>query len=522
MSTIYRFNLARVARLAVPILVLLFVVSRTGAFAQEPAPKPPATATQPGQPVETPATTPTEAVPVVVTETTTIPAETAVLTPTETVEPTPTPEPSTEIPLPTDTDTPTPAPQAGSTGEPPQTPEGVEEALPEAPGVPPALLQQIRLPFLAYQPGRSEAAPVERITTCKNPNLPIPDDNPGGTTDVHFISSSKVIQDLEIYLDISHTYIGDIAVSLSHQDTGRSIQLVRRPVNPSTGKRCSYKNIKTILDDDVALPINEQCLANPLDIYGNRMLPAAAGIFVPYQPLSSFDGESIGGNWVLNVADLDDYDTGTLKSWCITAALVEEYQVPPSPVPQPLPAQAQVRGVQGYDQALPLDCEARVAVDWAAFFGVKIGEFAFFNQLPKSDNPDAGFVGNVNGTWGQIPPNPYGIHAEPVAALLREYGLPAYAHRSLSWDALRAEIAAGRPVYVWVIGAVSSPEVPIYYQSKDGHVSVVAHFEHTVQVSAYTEKQVTIRDGSKTYTRLLDDFLRSWSALQNMAITTRP
>jgi len=104
-----------------------------------------------------------------------------------------------------------------------------------------------------------------------------------------------------------------------------------------------------------------------------------------------------------------------------------------------------------------LDCESRSAVDWAAYLGQHINELTFFNRLPKSDNPDKGFVGNVYGAWGQIPPNPYGVHAEPVAALLRDYGLQAYAHRPLRWEQLQAEIAAeiavslGDPVAIQLI-----------------------------------------------------------------------
>ena len=54
------------------------------------------------------------------------------------------------------------------------------------------------------------------------------------------------------------------------------------------------------------------------------------------------------------------------------------------------------------------------------------------NNLPVSDNPEKGFVGSVFGTWGQTPPNPYGVHAQPIAKLLREYGLDAQAQMGLS------------------------------------------------------------------------------------------
>jgi uncharacterized protein YvpB len=168
-----------------------------------------------------------------------------------------------------------------------------------------------------------------------------------------------------------------------------------------------------------------------------------------------------------------------------------------------------------------LDCESRVAVDWAGFFGHNIDEIKFFNRLPSSKNPDKGFVGDVMGSWGQIPPHPYGVHAEPVAALLRDYGVPAYAHRPLSWDDLRWEIAQGRPVYVWITGAVTRG-LPVYYVPPDGLFTVVAPFEHTVMVIGYTSSTVTISDGSSIYTRGLEQFLDSWSVLQNMAITTQP
>jgi uncharacterized protein YvpB len=98
----------------------------------------------------------------------------------------------------------------------------------------------------------------------------------------------------------------------------------------------------------------------------------------------------------------------------------------------------------------------------------------------------------------------------------------AYAHRPLSWDGLRAEIAAGRPVYIFAIGSASFNEVPIYYTAQDGHMTIVAHYEHTVMVIGYTENSVTILDGGTAYTRSLNQFLSSWSALGNMAITARP
>ncbi|MGE5223169.1 MAG: C39 family peptidase, partial [Omnitrophica WOR_2 bacterium] len=219
-------------------------------------------------------------------------------------------------------------------------------------------------------------------------------------------------------------------------------------------------------------------------------------------------------------------DSGELNRWCLDVAVSKTLPVPePTPPPPVLPDSAYVSGMHGHDQAMPLDCETRAAVDWAHHFGVSIGEYEFFNQLPVSDDPDSGFVGDPFGLWGQIPPDPYGVHAAPIAVLLKEYGLKAGAYSNLSWDDLRAEIAAGRPAIVWVIGDSSGympgAFYPFYYTASNEHTSVVSPYEHTVNLIAYTPQSVTILDGSKIYTRSLDQFLISWSVLRNMAVLGR-
>jgi uncharacterized protein YvpB len=186
-----------------------------------------------------------------------------------------------------------------------------------------------------------------------------------------------------------------------------------------------------------------------------------------------------------------------------------------------LPASARVTGVVGHRQSLPLSCEARSAADWAAYFGVIIDEVEFLNALPISDDPDRGFVGDVHGEWGNLPPQAYGVHAAPVARLLRDFGMPADSQRYMAWDGIRAEISAGRPVLVWVTGHVEAGE-GVVYTAADGRQTIVAPFEHTVIVVGYDEDSVLVVDGANTYRRSLDRFLASWGALRNMAITAAP
>jgi uncharacterized protein YvpB len=191
------------------------------------------------------------------------------------------------------------------------------------------------------------------------------------------------------------------------------------------------------------------------------------------------------------------------------------------PIQSTPPDGAYVAGFVGHRQSLALSCESRSAVDWAGFFGVKIDELDFFRGLPISGDPDLGFVGDVHGTWGQVPPNAYGVHAGPVARLLQQYHLPAYYQIHMPWESLQAEVAAGRPVIVWVTGHVEAGTGQLY-TAADGHRTVVAPFEHTVIVVGYDPGSVTIEDEGQRYTRTVDQFLKSWQALRNMAITAHP
>ena len=182
------------------------------------------------------------------------------------------------------------------------------------------------------------------------------------------------------------------------------------------------------------------------------------------------------------------------------------------------PAEGKVLSVAGRAQALPLDCESRSAVDWAAYFGTEIGELDFLSQLPESDDPDVGFVGNAHGALGQTPPNDYGVHAEPVAALLRAYGVSARAARGLSWDDVRAEIDANRPVITWVVSQVGYGTPVEYTAASTGRTTTVVPFEHTVIVIGYGQDTVTVLDGGTAYIRSLAQFMASWGALGDMAV----
>lgn len=428
--------------------------------------------------------------------------QTIILTDTETPTPSITPSP-TFTPSPTDTPTPTLFPTATNT---------------------PIPTQFAYLPYLyrdhfipTYTPTPTPPPP-ESVLFCAALNQPIsiPDDFANGINSDLSITENRVLVGVRLYLDISHTWVGDLVVNLSHLNNAQAVTAINRPGPAPYG--CGNDDIVAILDSGAARPADQVCAAYP---------HAISGIFQPDENLSIFTGQSVSGTWRLNVSDRYINDTGELNHWCLETQLADVMPAPtPPPTPVNLPSSASVGGMSGQDQHLKLDCESRSAVDWANHFGKSIDEFDFLNHLPRSDDPEVGFVGDPNGIWGNIPPNDYGVHAPPVANLLNSYGLIATSSKSLTWDDLRSEIASGRPVIVWIIGDAFRNLVngtPHFYTATStGNTSIVSPFEHTVILTGYSPTSATVLNGARSMEINLNQFLDSWSALDFMGVLANP
>ena len=176
-----------------------------------------------------------------------------------------------------------------------------------------------------------------------------------------------------------------------------------------------------------------------------------------------------------------------------------------------------IENVYGHRQFFSIGCEAAAAVDWARFFGVEIIEYNFQFELPVSDNPDLGFVGDVRGPWGQAPPYAYGVHAGPIADALRNYGLNAIAVKGFTLEKLKKQISNDKPVIVWVIGNVVGG-VPTEYTDSEGNTIIVAAYEHVVIVTGYDKDAIRYLNNGKVYETPVDNFLNSWGVLGNMAV----
>jgi uncharacterized protein YvpB len=178
-----------------------------------------------------------------------------------------------------------------------------------------------------------------------------------------------------------------------------------------------------------------------------------------------------------------------------------------------------ITNITGHQQAYHLSCESASAVDWANYFGVPILEYDFQVALPHSDNPEYGFVGDVNSLWGQIPPYAYGVYSGPVADLLQQYGLPAKSVTGYSLDDVRWKLADSKPIIAWVIGRMEW-SAPVTYVDSQGRSVVVASYEHVVILTGYDVKADTIRfmSNGKFYDVPTQTFMTSWGVLGNMAV----
>ena len=125
--------------------------------------------------------------------------------------------------------------------------------------------------------------PVTTVEYCSSPGLSIPDDNPSGIYDTITFTEDMDISEVEVYVDITHTYIGDLIVELTSPE-GTTVRLHNR----SGG---SSDNIVGWYDSELAV-----------DGPGS---------------LSDYAGESSSGSWTLHVSDNAGADVGTLNEWCV-------------------------------------------------------------------------------------------------------------------------------------------------------------------------------------------------------------
>lgn len=215
--------------------------------------------------------------------------------------------------------------------------------------------------------------------------------------------------------------------------------------------------------------------------------------------------------------------TNSVLAVLLLALLTLACAARPTPRWSPTSGEALPRQVdlvlRGKAQEHSLSCESRSACDLLAYYGIALQEDAFRLGLPASDNPDLGFVGDVDGPGGRLPPQGYGVHAEPVAARLRAIGLPARAHRGVDLPWLKERLAEGKPVIAW---ATSSLDAPSSVRMRDGvgRAFVVVPGEHTFLVAGYAPGVVILVDPATGTNKRVPDrrFDASWATLDRQVV----
>lgn len=124
---------------------------------------------------------------------------------------------------------------------------------------------------------------IRRVSFERNPAVVIPDANPAGVTDIINITESAKVRAAMVSVNISHTYRGDLKVTLVAPD-GSEVLLHNR----QGGSRDNLVTSYTVTDT-----------------------PALAGLA----------GKAALGNWMLRVYDLASTDTGKLNRWALTLDL---------------------------------------------------------------------------------------------------------------------------------------------------------------------------------------------------------
>ncbi|HET6565489.1 MAG TPA: IPTL-CTERM sorting domain-containing protein [Xanthomonadales bacterium] len=141
-------------------------------------------------------------------------------------------------------------------------------------------------------------------TNCPSATGAITNTTP--VTSTFDLAGCETVNDLNVGLDISHTWVGDLRVTLTAPDA-TSVVIMDRPGVPASAFGCLSDDVLAVLSDSGTGPVENTCLAGP----------AIAGTLTPNNPLSAFNGLAGNGSWSLLVEDLIGGDNGTLNDWSL-------------------------------------------------------------------------------------------------------------------------------------------------------------------------------------------------------------
>jgi gliding motility-associated-like protein len=139
---------------------------------------------------------------------------------------------------------------------------------------------------------------IEEFSFNQDEVIEIPDNDSSGISSIITIDEAIYISDISISLNITHSYAGDLKISLKNP-IGQEITLIEN----SDKEGENFTN--TTFEDKATTSIME----------GSAPF---SGSFKPKDPLATYaDTESLG-DWRLTIIDVVEEDTGSLLNWKIT------------------------------------------------------------------------------------------------------------------------------------------------------------------------------------------------------------
>ena len=147
--------------------------------------------------------------------------------------------------------------------------------------------------------------PVGATLTPSGLPLAIPDNNTTGVTSTLNVGANVVLSDVNVRVQITHSWVGDLFIKL-RSPAGTEVTLLDRPGVPASTFGCGNDNMDVTFDGSGVVNLETHCAGTN---------PWYTGVALPVGSLAAFNGQSSQGAWVLTVSDRAATDVGTLTSW---------------------------------------------------------------------------------------------------------------------------------------------------------------------------------------------------------------
>ena len=127
------------------------------------------------------------------------------------------------------------------------------------------------------------------------------------------LTGNGLIQDLDVFVQMPHTYVSDWDVSLKHPASGKETELFAGACGGA-----DFENVASLFIDDDGSAIN--CTMTP------EM--GMTGRITPTQSLATFAGLPVAGNWEFIVTDSVAADVGSVMQVCLKPTPARCYATP--------------------------------------------------------------------------------------------------------------------------------------------------------------------------------------------------